>query len=151
MLLAGPQGWTTGNEWNHIEALSKRGRARHLGYLSDAELLKRYRNAFALVWPSLYEGFGLPVLEAMSQGTPVITSNRTCLPEVGGEAAIYCNSDSTESIAAAMIGLETEEEPYRDRSRNSLHQSSRFSWEETASELLKIYRDVITSSTCPSV
>ena len=151
LLLAGPRGWTTGNEWNHIEALSKRGRARHLGYLSDPELLKRYGNAFALVWPSLYEGFGLPVLEAMSQGTPVITSNRTCLPEVGGKAAIYCNPDSIESIAAAMIELETEEEPYRDHSRKSLHQSTRFSWEETASELLKIYRDVITSSTCPSV
>ena len=151
LLLAGPRGWTTGNEWNPIEALSKRGRARHLGYLSDPELLKRYGNAFALVWPSLYEGFGLPVLEAMSQGTPVITSNRTCLPEVGGKAAIYCNPDSIESIAAAMIELETEEEPYRDHSRKSLHQSTRFSWEETASELLKIYRDVITSSTCPSV
>lgn len=151
LLLAGPQGWTTGKEWNHIEELSNRGRAKHLGYLSEGELLKRYRNAFGLVWPSLYEGFGLPVLEAMSQGTPVITSDRTCLPEVGGEAAIYCNPDSVESIAAAMIGLETEEEAYRDRSRKSLHRSSKFSWQDTALKLLEFYRDVIPSSTCPSV
>lgn len=150
LLLAGPQGWTTGNEWNHIERLSKQGRARHLGYLSETDLLKRYGNAFALVWPSLYEGFGLPVVEAMSQGTPVITSNRACLPEVGGEAAIYCDPDSIEAIAAAMIGLETEAEAYRDRSRKSLHQSSRFSWRDTASKLLTIYREVIASSTCSS-
>lgn len=149
LLLAGPKGWTSGNEWDHIEGLSKRGRAGHLGYLSDADLLKRYRNAFALVWPSLYEGFGLPVVEAMSQGIPVITSNRACLPEVGGEAAIYCDPDSIESIAQTMISLETKEEAYWNRSKASLRQSSRFSWQDTALNLLNFYRDVITASTRP--
>ena len=150
LALAGPKGWTTGNEWDHIDKLTQQGRAKHLGYLPDAELLERYGNAFALVWPSYYEGFGLPVVESMSQGTPVITSDRTCLPEVGGKAALYCNPDSIESIATAMIDLEREEEAYWNRSRESLLQSRKFSWQDTAANLLKFYRDVIHSSARPS-
>ena len=151
LLIAGPLGWKTGNEMTQIEAFSKQGRAKHLGYLQDTDLKTHYRNAFALVWPSFYEGFGLPVVEAMSQGTPVITSNRTSLPEVGGKAAIYCNPDSIDSIAEAMIRVETEEEKYQDRSRQSIEQSKQFSWQDTALELLKFYQDVITSSNYDSI
>ncbi|MDP7559924.1 MAG: glycosyltransferase, partial [Planctomycetota bacterium] len=95
-----------GPSQSHIESLAKRGWVKHLGYLDNTTLMRLYRDAFALVWPSFYEGFGLPVVESMSQGTPVITSNRTSLSEIGGAAAIYCDPHSIDSICEAMLRLE---------------------------------------------
>jgi glycosyltransferase involved in cell wall biosynthesis len=144
LLIAGPSGWKTDFESSHIKSLTRRGWAKHLGYLGDSDLKKYYQNAFALVWPSYYEGFGLPVVEAMTQATPVITSNRTSLSEVGGGAAIYCNPDSVESICNAMLALETSEDQYKALSEDSLQQSKKFSWERAACELLDFYKSVLS-------
>jgi glycosyltransferase involved in cell wall biosynthesis len=145
LMIAGPKGWKNNIETAHIESLSKRGCAKHVGYLPDAELRQLYTDSFALVWPSFYEGFGLPIVEAMSQGTPVITSNRTSMPKVGGAAAIYCDPESVESISDAMLSLENNEHQYAAFSKDSLQQSSNFSWEISAGKLFDFYEKVISS------
>ena len=87
------------------DELQQGGLIKYEGYVDDTRLLELYRDAFALVFPSHYEGFGLPVAEAMSQACPVITRRNSSLPEAGGSAAIYCDDDESE-IAAAMLRLE---------------------------------------------
>lgn len=142
LLIAGPSGWKTEFETSHIESLTRRGWAKYVGYLSDSDLKKTYREAFALVWPSYYEGFGLPVVEAMTQGTPVITSNRTSLTEVGGGAALYCDPDSVVSISDAMLAMENAEDHYNALSKDCLQQSKQFSWDRTAIDLIDFYKEV---------
>jgi len=143
LLIAGPRGWKTNFEAKHIESLERRGWVKHLGYLENSVLVQLYKNAFAFVWTSLYEGFGLPVVEAMSQGTPVITSHRASLPEVGGAAAIYCDPESIESIANAMLNLEENDSHYSAISKDSLQQSQKFSWQNAAHSLLEVYNNLL--------
>ena len=145
LIIAGLRGWKMDFESNHIASLTRRGWINHLGYINDSFLVKLYKEALALVWPSFYEGFGLPIVEAMSQGTPVITSNLTSLPEVGGAAAIYCNPHSIDSIADAMIRLEENESQYSALSKDSLQQSQKFSWEKTAIDLVNFYKEVLST------
>jgi alpha-1,3-rhamnosyl/mannosyltransferase len=87
LVLVGPLGWDTGDTVSAIAAHPERDAA--LGAVDDADLPALYRNATAFAYPSLYEGFGLPVLEAMIAGVPVLTSNTSSMPEVGGDAAVY--------------------------------------------------------------
>ena len=143
LIIVGPKGWKTDREMAHIKSLSNRGWANHLGYLPDSELRQLYVDSFALVWPSFYEGFGLPVVEAMSQGTPVITSDKASLPEVGGDAAVYCDPHSVESIVDAMLGLEKDELRYLVISKDSIQQVQKFSWEKTAHVLIDFYKKVL--------
>lgn len=110
-----------------------------LGFVPDEELVKLYNQAQVFVYPSLDEGFGLPVLEAMACGCPVVTSGSSSLPEVGGEAAVYVEPKSVKSIAGGIIRALNESASLR---RLSLEQAKQFSWEKTARETLKIYREV---------
>lgn len=110
-----------------------------LGFVSDEELVRLYSQAQVFVYPSLYEGFGLPVLEAMACGCPVVTSGVSGLPEVGGQAAIYVDPASINSITQ---GIKTALDQSGRLRRLSLDQAKRFSWEKTARETLKIYEKV---------
>lgn len=145
LLIAGPTGWKTNKETAHIESLTTRGWVRHLGYVENETLKSLYQDAFALLWPSHYEGFGLPVIESMSQGTPVITSFQTSLPEVGGDAAIYCNPTSIKSIADSMLKLEENQERYLALSKDSLLQSSKLSWEKSTKDLMDFYSKILSA------
>jgi glycosyltransferase involved in cell wall biosynthesis len=112
------------------------------GYVSDAELEWLYRNCFGFVYPSLFEGFGMPVLEALSLGAPVICSDTTSLPEVAGDAALLTDPLDTEALAAAMLQLE--ERPLRERLRTAaLRQAEHFSWEASGRKLLTIYEECL--------
>jgi glycosyltransferase involved in cell wall biosynthesis len=84
------------------------GRVRFTGHVSDTELLDYYRNATALIFPSYYEGFGFPILEAMAQGCPVACSRAASLPEVAGEAALYFDPFDVNSIAEALLSIVTD-------------------------------------------
>jgi glycosyltransferase involved in cell wall biosynthesis len=112
------------------------------GYVSDAELEWLYCNCFGFLYPSLFEGFGMPVLEALSLGAPVICSNTTSLPEVAGDAALLVDPLDVEALAAAMLQLE--EKPVRERLRTlGARQAQRFSWEASARKLLAIYEECL--------
>lgn len=110
-------------------------RVHFVGTVPDAKLPSLYRGAEALVFPSLYEGFGLPVLEAMACGTPVVTSNVTALPEIAGDAALFVDPTSVEQISEAMQRIVSEPELRRQLRENGLARAARFSWEATAAKV----------------
>jgi glycosyltransferase involved in cell wall biosynthesis len=144
LVLAGGQGWLL----KHFDTLLhglERGREIILpGYVSDAELTWLYQNCFGFVYPSLFEGFGMPVLEALGFGAPVLCSNTSSLPEAAGEAALFFDPLQPREIAAAMRRL-AGEEVSRDLLRAAAHhQARKFSWAGSASRLRDLYDHVMT-------
>ncbi|WP_246984024.1 glycosyltransferase family 4 protein [Halorientalis marina] len=114
------------------------------GYVDDAELVKLYANALAFIFPSHYEGFGLPVLEAMASGTPIIAADAASLPEMCGEAARYVDSSSSEDIGTGIVGVVTD-----DSFRKRLRKKGRarvlgFNWERTGRMTAAVYESVRT-------
>ena len=119
---------------------------RFLGYLPEDTLTVMYRLASVFVFPSLYEGFGLPPLEAMASGTPVVTSNVSSLPEVAGDAAILVNPYEPESIADGIYRVVTDRPTRDDLCRRGLERSRQFSWESSVRRVREIYEAVGGSS-----
>jgi len=109
------------------------------GFVDDQELVELYENAHLYVFPSLYEGFGLPPLEAMSHGTPVISSNASCLPEVLGEAAMYFDPNNTEQMAEVMHQVLSDTDIQMQLHQNAREHLKRFSWEKLARKTVEIY------------
>jgi glycosyltransferase involved in cell wall biosynthesis len=143
LCLAGEKGWKSEATWRRIADLQRRGVVEHLSYISDSELQRLYKTAFGFVFPNHYEGFGLPILESMSQGCPVITSKNSSLTEVGGEAVLYWEGKSAESLAESMLQLEEDEKLYVRLSKAGLERSRSFSWEKTALALRQFYHQLI--------
>jgi glycosyltransferase involved in cell wall biosynthesis len=141
LTIAGGSGWKSEEIHRRIEELEQRGLVRYLGYVSEERLKQLYREAFALVFPSHYEGFGLPIVEAMSQGCPVITRRNSSLEEVGGSAALYYNH-TVEDLVQRMIDLENSPHLYLERSRLSLSQARKFDWSVTAKYVLELYHSL---------
>ena len=112
------------------------------GYIVNSDLPYIYNNAFAFLYTSLRESFGIPLLEAMACGTPVITSNTSSMPEIGGTDAILINPESSEEIAEKMLLLENNEEYYNMQKEIGLKRASLFSWKHTAEQLLNLYENV---------
>ena len=108
------------------------GCIRNLGPVDDQSLASLYGSSYAFVWPSLYEGFGMPVVEAMAAGTPVITSNTTSLPEAAGEAAICIDPESTEQICDSMLSLIRNPFLREQLRRRGYDRATQFTWEKTA-------------------
>jgi glycosyltransferase involved in cell wall biosynthesis len=113
-----------------------------IDHVTETELAQYYSSAALLAYPSLYEGFGLPPLEAMASSCPVVTSNTSSLPEVVGDAAITVNPYDTDSLAEAMRRVLTDNKLRDDMIRKGLEQSKKFSWEKTAEQTLEIYNQV---------
>jgi glycosyltransferase involved in cell wall biosynthesis len=108
--------------------------------VDDAGLAGLYARAIALVYPSLYEGFGLPVAEAMSLGCPVITSDRSALPETAGGAALLVDPEDISQIAAAMIRLAREKAFGDDLAASGRERARELTWERAANATLEVYR-----------
>ena len=117
-----------------------------LGYVSDAELASLYHRASAFVFPSLYEGFGLPVVDAMGAGLPVACSNAASLPEVAGGAALLFDPQSESEMAAALVRLVNEPELRAQLAAKGLRNASRFSWVECARQTADVFRSVLAES-----
>ncbi len=147
LVLTGQLGWSVQTELNQaVKELGIHDQIIFTGYLPDADLPALYSGAIAFVYPSLYEGFGLPVLEAMQCGTPVITSNCSSLPEVVGEAGILVDPTDSLSIAAAMATLMSSEDKQKSMSLQAIARAKHFSWTSAASELAAHYRTLLLNS-----
>ena len=129
---------------NHIENI--RDKIIMPGYIPNADLPFIYNNAFAFLYTSLRESFGIPLLEAMACGTPVITSNTSSMPEIGGPNAILVNPEKADEIADALIKLENDEAYYQQQKEIGLKRAQLFSWKKTAEQLLQLYKDVFQKS-----
>lgn len=113
------------------------------GYISNRDLPFIYNNAFAFLYPSLRESFGIPLLEAMACGTPVITSNTSSMPEIGGPDAILINPENPDEITDMMLKLEREPAFYAKQRNVGLQRATLFSWRQTAEQLLRLYEEVL--------
>jgi glycosyltransferase involved in cell wall biosynthesis len=140
LVLVGKRGWLDEPVFETMERLGLGGDVIHAGYLDRQDALTLLRGARACVYPSLYEGFGLPVLEAMAARTPVLTSNVTALPEVAGEAAVYVDPSDEASILDGLHRLLNDEEGAAKRVESGYARAQAFSWVESASRLADLYR-----------
>jgi glycosyltransferase involved in cell wall biosynthesis len=134
LVLAGGRGWLY--EDIFAEAERHGDRVRILGFVDEADLPALYRNAVLFVFPSLYEGFGLPVLEAMASGVPVICSNVSSLPEVAGDAAMLVDPLNIEELAEAMMRALEDPDLRHKMAARGLAQAARFTWARAARHLL---------------
>lgn len=125
---------------NHLEDMMQQ--VVMPGYIVNSDLPFIYNSAFAFLYTSLRESFGIPLLEAMACGTPVITSNTSSMPEIGGPDAILVNPEDPDAIAEMMIRLETDDEYYRRQEKIGLVRAEQFSWQQTAEQLLYLYEKV---------
>ena len=133
--LAGPPGWKNSEIHRKIEQSPVGSSISFLGYLSEDELEKQYRNSAAVIYPSLYEGFGLPVLEALSTGTRIITSRATVMEEIAGPFAHYFNPNDSDDIART-IGSALKQPPPDHTCQEVLQ---RYTWEKSARKLLELF------------
>ena len=115
------------------------------GYIANTDLPFIYNGAFTFLYTSLRESFGIPLLEAMACGIPVITSNTSSMPEIGGEGAILTDPADEQSIAVQLLLLEQDKEYYLKQSAYGLGRAKCFSWEQTARKLLKLYQSTVKS------
>ncbi len=112
------------------------------GYIKNADLPYIYNNAFAFLYTSLRESFGIPLLEAMACGTPVITSNTSSMPEIGGSEVIMVNPQNAHEITEKMLLLEKDKALYQKQKEIGIRRAQQFSWKYTAEQLLTVYEDV---------
>lgn len=127
-------------ERNGIEAI--RDHIVMPGYIINSDLPYIYNNAFAFLYTSLRESFGIPLLEAMACGTPVITSNKSSMPEIAGHDAILINPESSDEIALKMLQLERDTDFYQRQKAVGLERAKLFSWRKTTENLLHLYEEV---------
>ena len=145
-LIVGMQGWHTSELTKRLAPLIASGEVRQLGYLPREDLATVLAGATALVYPSIYEGFGLPPLEAMACGVPVIASNVSSIPEVVGDTGILIDPHDVEGLAKAMKDL-LEHPDHRDElGLKALKRSATFSWERCVDQTVDAYRSVLSKS-----
>jgi glycosyltransferase involved in cell wall biosynthesis len=146
LVFAGAQGWLMEGFDKVAENLGIGHDIILLGYVEDRSLRWLYQNCLGFCYPSLFEGFGLPVLEAMTLGAPVIASNVSSLPEIVGDAAPLVDPDSAESIAAAMGDLQEDPQKRETIRRYQQQRASLFSWRSAARGVLDIYQQVVAQA-----
>jgi glycosyltransferase involved in cell wall biosynthesis len=142
LVLAGQRGWLYDDIFSEVRRLGLTERVTLTGYLPDDDLPALLSGALAFVFPSLYEGFGLPVLEAMACGAPVVCSNASSLPEVAGDAALLVEPLDVQAWAAALLRIVTEEGLRRELVARGFRQAQRFSWQRCAQEIMQVLEDV---------
>lgn len=149
-LLAGSTGWKAEPILEAISEMNAAWRKKaggevvqHLGYVPESEKWELYARASCFFFPSLYEGFGLPVLEAMTAGTPIVTSNRGALPEVGGDAVIYVEPEDVEQMALAIAQCLMMPEAMEEMIAGAKARAREFSWERSARGIVETILKVL--------
>jgi glycosyltransferase involved in cell wall biosynthesis len=143
LVIAGGKGWHYQAILAEVERQQLTERVRFLGFVAEADLPALYSAASLFVYPSLYEGFGLPLLEAMACGTPVVASTQSALPEVVGPAGLLVNPYQVEALAQAMTGLLADPARQDQLAAAGRDQAKKFSWAATARQLLALYHTVL--------
>jgi glycosyltransferase involved in cell wall biosynthesis len=144
LVLCGSKGWGYTEIYSIVERLGLRDQVIFTGYVPDKSLPIIYNGADVFVYPSLYEGFGIPVLEAMACGVPAITSNLSSLPEVVGNAGVLVDPYSTDAIGEALIDLLRHDDRRSELSELGLYRAKEFTWERMARETLRVYQQCLT-------
>jgi glycosyltransferase involved in cell wall biosynthesis len=142
LFLAGPEGWKHHALLRRLDALEPLG-VRRLGRLPLAELREVVRGATAFVYPSLYEGFGLPVAEAMASGVPVVVADASSLPEVAGDAGLTFDPDDASALVGALHRLLVEPDLAAVLARRGVERARRFSWDDAAARLAAVFRGTL--------
>ncbi len=146
LVIAGAKGWLYEQIFEEATLGNIEKEILFLGVVSDQDLPMLYNCAEMFVYPSLYEGFGLPPLEAMACGVPVITSNTSSLPEVVGDAGIMVDPNDVNSLCDNMYNLLKDKEMWKQMSKKGLQRSKLFSWDKAAQKILKIYDEVFLNN-----
>ena len=143
LCMSGIKGWKYAEAEELIANLGIEDRILTLGHVKRELLPQLYAHAKAFVYPSMYEGFGMPVSEALACGTPCITSNTSSLPEAGGDAALLVDTRTPEPLAEAIVRV-LDDEPLRENMiAKGIAHASKFTWEEAASRHLEVYRGLM--------
>ena len=145
LVISGGKGWLYDDVAGEVQRLGLRERVKFIGYADDADLPALYRAASVFAFPSLYEGFGLPLLEAMASGVPVVTSNVSSLPEVAGEVGLLINPHDVDALAAALDQALHDEVWRTQAIAAGLVRARQFTWERAAEQLLDVYARTLNS------
>jgi alpha-1,3-rhamnosyl/mannosyltransferase len=140
LVIVGRRGWADGDVLAGISEGRSAGEVFWLDYVDDADLRAIFQGAHALVFPSLFEGFGLPVVEAFASAVPVITSNVSALPEISGDAALQVDPLDVEAIRNAMHGLATDQHLHRRLASSGAARARMYSWQTCAERVMEVYR-----------
>jgi glycosyltransferase involved in cell wall biosynthesis len=143
LVLVGASGWLNQDLFREIDKSPWKGDIKLLGYVEKADLPALYSGATAFVYPSIYEGFGLPPLEAMACGAPVITTNNSSLPEVVGDAALIVDAHDVDAIANAMVQIASDPSVRENLRQRGLVRAKFFTWRRTAEQTLAVYEKVL--------
>lgn len=146
LALVGNRGWSDATILSSVERLGLNGAVRVLGHAPTEDVVALYNLADVVVLPSLYEGFGLPVIEAMACGTPVVTSPNGSLAEIAGSAAEFVDPTQVDSIAAGLRAVLSDRERRADLHAAGLRRAAQFSWEAAAQQTRRVYELVASSS-----
>ena len=144
LVIAGSIGWKSKKIVTRIKNSTKKDSIKLMGRVSNKTLANLYQNAEMMVYPSYYEGFGLPVLEAMSCGTPVIVSNVSSLPEIIGTSGLTFPPNNQDQLVEKINQLLDNESLVQALSKKSLQQAAKFSWDKTAKETLAVFEQLMT-------
>ncbi|MDZ7935437.1 MAG: glycosyltransferase family 1 protein [Emticicia sp.] len=144
LVLVGTKGWQFDGIFEEIKSNpALKERIITTGFVADGDLAALYSSAIGFVYPSLYEGFGLPPLEAMQCGTPVISSTKSSIPEVVGDSGILVEPTDETAISAAMLKFYQNENFRNELSQKALLQATKFSWERFTDEHIEIYQKIL--------
>lgn len=142
LVITGGKGWFCEQLYHKVRELSLENHILFTGFVPDDDLPYLYSGAELFVFPSIYEGFGLPVIEAMFYGTPVVTSNVSSLPEIVGEAGVLVDPESPESISQGIASVLSDERQQLRMKHAGRRQAQQFSWQRTAEQTYNVYREV---------
>ena len=142
-MIVGRQGWMYAQTLKLVQSLGLAERVHFTGYVDQADLPRVYNLAEMAVYPSIYEGFGFPVLEAMASGTPVITSSVSSMPEITGDAGVLVPPNDIPALAQAIERLLSDQHERQHLSTLGVQRAAQFTWQRTARETMKIYSRIL--------
>ncbi len=143
LVVVGVANWRRSQFYGQVQKANRTGDVLFMDFITEEELAALYHGARAVLYLSLYEGFGIPSLEAMTCGVPVITSNTTSMPEIVGDAALMIDPTDEKAFEVALIGLLNDENLRKELIKRGLERAKSFSWKKTAENTLKIYESVM--------